>query len=168
MMSHCFPCRSLSACNASPEQGTARGTYLHTMAVVPGTSAWLWHDLDGQLPACCSQDHNSHPGLHMVHPVTHHVSSCVIDPLCVQCAALSLALSITILLSRPSMHVQFHLCVSHLYVGLFSVSCRLSSMLWRAFVVFASCFGYSTCMTMCLCPMVDDRNTLPAEDYEAA
>jgi len=67
---HCIPCRSLFACNASPEQGTARGPRLHTLAVVSGTSAWLWHDLDGQLPACCPEDHNSHPGLHMVHPVT--------------------------------------------------------------------------------------------------
>lgn len=112
LMCLCIPCRNLPACNASPEQGTTRGPCLHTLAVVFGTSAWHWYDLDRQFPASCSEDHNNNPGLHMVQPVTHHVSSCVIDPLCTQCMAP--CLSTRTLLSCPPMHVESHLCAAHL------------------------------------------------------
>lgn len=113
-------CRDLHVCHASAEQSAAGGPHPHTLAVVPGTPAWLWHALDSQLLPCCPQDHNSHLGLHMVSCCsTSSVLVCLFVCVCMcvkECGALS------IVLVCPFMCVPMHVTVR----DALSILCALS------------------------------------------
>lgn len=95
-------CRSFLACHASAEPSLADRAYFHPLAVVCGTCAWLWHDLDSSLHAGCAQAHHCHAGVHMVMFLPAMI--CLVHCCCLPHAMFSVCLSPGSLTCRPLMY----------------------------------------------------------------